>query len=451
MGAPSIPAVIPEPFANGNPSLRNTIPDTTSTSGAASWQQGFPSVTMQPTIAGGIPPLGQDFNGVGYALSQYAFYAQAGALFPYQSAVSTLLGGYGLGAMLVSATDATIIWFNTVNNNTTNPDATDGSAAGWVALFAYGYATINSLVGGSGNPLNLTNAQVTRKVIVLNGTLTGNLTVYFPQGVLRDWLIVNNTTGSFTTTVRTNASGTPASVAVPQGGPSNPLGVYSDGTNMYPTVAPLGVPISQANTPSTLVERTNTGNVLAGYFNSAIGIDALGVVNLYFDSGDNYIRKNSLGYIEAAMALSAIGGQVTAGQVPSPAVTQYAPNILSNAALTGVPTTPTAAVGTATTQVASTAFAAGTSAISASNGTGTQSSFTLPNGVIVKFGQTGVFTSGSFTVNFTTPFPTRGYIAAPFAVSSTNQVNASSVPNTGGFTINGGSSGITCMWFAIGI
>lgn len=445
MGAPTVPPVIPQPFANNNPSLRNTIPNTTSTAGLASWDQGWPSDTMQPVVAGGVPPFGQDFNGLEFALSSHDYYVQAGALFPFQSAVATAIGGYGVGALLGSVSDPDVVWFNTAANNSTDPDS--GGTTGWVSLFAYGFDTHNTLTGGS---LTLTNIQAARKFIVLNGTLGSNLTVFLPASVLKDWLFINNTSGSFTTTVRTTAGGSPASVQVPQGGWANPLGVYSDGTNVYPTVAPLGIPIDQAATPLTLVERTNNGYVLATYFNSAIGADNLGIVNVYTDSGDDYIRKNSLANFEAQLALANIGGQVTAGQVPLSAVIQYAANILANAALTGVPTTPTAANGTSNTQVASTAFAAGITALAGSNAPGTQSSFTLPNGVTVKFGQTGFFSGTNFTVGFTNPFNTIGYVAFPIGVNTSNNIYPTAAPTTGGFTIAGGSSGITCVWVAIG-
>ena len=54
---------------------------------------------------------------------------------------------------------------------------------------------------------------------------------------------------------------------------------------------------------------------------------------------------------------SQLSGSVSNGQVPQSAVTQYIAAILANAALTGTPTTPTAAAGTQNTQVSSTAFA----------------------------------------------------------------------------------------------
>lgn len=447
MPAPTVPPVIPIPFATNNPTLRTDIPDTTTDPGQASWDQGFPADTMQPVVAGGVPPFGQNFNGLEFALSSHDYYIQAGATFPFQAAVAAAIGGYGVGAIIGSATDATIIWVNTLANNTTNPDATDGSAAGWASLFSYGFATPAAVTGAG--TVTLSNSDASRRFIVLTGTLGGNQLVQLPQGMLQSWLIINNTTGAFTLTLKTTAGG--SGVAVPQGGFSNPLGVYSDGTNIYPTVAPLGVPISQASDPLTLVERTNTGAIAVGSINSAIGVDNATIVNVYTDSGDGNIRKSAFGSnFEPSMNLANVGGVITPAQVPLSAVIQYVTNILASAALTGTPTTPTAAPGTADTQVASTAFAAGTAALAGSNGPGTQSSFTLPNGVTVKFGQTSAFTGTNFNVAFTNPFGTIGYVALVIGVNSSNDVFPTSAPSTAGFQIGGGSSGLTCLWIAVG-
>lgn len=57
-----------------------------------------------------------------------------------------------------------------------------------------------------------------------------------------------------------------------------------------------------------------------------------------------------------SIAFTQLTGSIANGQVPSAAVLQHLALILASAALTGTPTTPTAAPGTNTTQVASTAF-----------------------------------------------------------------------------------------------
>lgn len=448
MATPAVPPVIPQPFANNNAALRNTIPNTTSTPGQASWDQGFPADTMQPVVAGGVPPFGQDMNGVEFALSSHDYYVQAGALFPFQTAVATAIGGYGVGTLL-SSTDPTIVWFNTVANNMTDPDG--GSAAGWVTLFSYGYATPS--IPGAGN-YALTNAEATRKVVVLNGTLTGNLTVIVPN-TLQDWLFVNNTSGAFTTTVRTAAGG---GVAVPQGGFSNPLGVYGDGTNIYPTVAPLGVPIDQAATPLTIVERTNAGYILATYFNQSSPIEnpPVGAVFVQNVAGDGFLRKASLAYLESVMDLAAMGGQVTPAQVPYSTISQYLSLIYTNASLTGAIAN-TRPLGDSTLGVANTAFVNPGSSLT-SNGFRRNPDFSIEQwGVVSK----AAATQGT-TVTFNVPFPNA---CLNVQLTGTSAAGPSSTPwyqsigafNAGNFTINANDFGggganptINVYWRAVG-
>lgn len=113
--------------------------------------------------------------------------------------------------------------------------------------------------------------------------------------------------------------------------------------------------------------------------------------------------------------LSQLGGTVSNAQVPQSAVTQYVAAILANAALTGTPTTPTAAAGTQNTQVSSTAFAQNAANVAAA-GVIAGASLTNPgymalsNGWIVQGGSVplGTIVSGSTasgTGTFYQPFP----------------------------------------------
>ncbi|KVS50710.1 hypothetical protein WK39_28020 [Burkholderia cepacia] len=126
------------PFATNG--LKNTIPEASQAGvvpGAASLNDGFPPNTMQPKTQGGIPPDGKDFNGILFVLSAVARWMQAGGSFIYDPAFASNpnLGGYPKGAALLRA-DLAGFWFNTADNNTTSPDAVDGSARGWVSLNA---------------------------------------------------------------------------------------------------------------------------------------------------------------------------------------------------------------------------------------------------------------------------------------------------------------------------
>lgn len=123
------PSLIPIPFANSG--ARNTIPTMPpSTPGLASLESGFPPVTMTPVAAGGIPPSGMDFNGILNLLSDSVRWFQAGGSFSYNAEFSTAIGGYPLGAVLLSA-DGSGFWRSAINNNTSNPD---GGGSGWVPV-----------------------------------------------------------------------------------------------------------------------------------------------------------------------------------------------------------------------------------------------------------------------------------------------------------------------------
>lgn len=442
MSGAAKPPVIPEPFANtADPLYITTIPDTTAVAGRASYRLGFPPLTMQPVAGGGKPPFGQDVNGILFALSSHDFYVQAGQLFQWDTTVAAAISGYAIGTLLGS-TDGKTVWFNTTAGNVTNPDAVDGSAAGWVSLFASGFQPFAGLTGGV-TALNPT--QAARKVITLSGTLTSNLAIVLPNWAAPAgrWLFINNTAGAFTTTART-AAGT--GVNIPQGGPSNPLEVYGDGTNIYPAVSPLAVPISQGADPLTLAERTNNGYLYATYFNSNAPQDNLSIVSVLTDHGDGFVRKNSAGNFAAQFPLSAFAGQVTAGQVPLAAVIQYTANILASAALTGTPTAPTAAPNTSTPQVASTAFANPGSSLA------NPGSFRLPSGHLVCYG-TANPNGGGVTVTLPggLSYTSAGtYVVGAISVASSAVQTwvASGTQTANSFSLH--NSGGTAFWFTIG-
>lgn len=86
MPIPVTPEIIPLPFAqNGQ---KNVIPERggATTDPSASWNAGFPPITMINKQAGGKPPYGMDFNGIFNALSQHIFFSQSGCVYPWMGA-----------------------------------------------------------------------------------------------------------------------------------------------------------------------------------------------------------------------------------------------------------------------------------------------------------------------------------------------------------------------------
>lgn len=207
------------PFANGDAS-RVEIPVTTADPTRASQTLGFPPLTMQPPESGGVPPQGEDFNGGMNQIARVAWWVLNGGGWPFDATFATngSINGYPNGATLQAA-DFRGDWINTSDNNQNNPDTT---GTGWVPGFQYGVTALSGLTGGTVTP---TPAQAAKGTITLAGTLTSALTIVLPAW-LKTWTITNNTTGAFTTIVKTAAG---SGVVVNQAANANVVG---DGTNI---------------------------------------------------------------------------------------------------------------------------------------------------------------------------------------------------------------------------
>src|SRR5690606_14679104 len=111
-GQPTPPTLV-EPFANGAAPefIEYPIPATTVDPGRASLELGFPPQTMQPVIAGGTPPYGQDINGILRMATAHLCAISAGQLYQYNSDLATAMGGYAAGAVL-GMSDGSGVWLN---------------------------------------------------------------------------------------------------------------------------------------------------------------------------------------------------------------------------------------------------------------------------------------------------------------------------------------------------
>lgn len=132
MQASDIPSKFPIPWANSAGSgYTRAVPEASQigiTNGAASLTDGFPPLTFLPTASGGVPPFGQDTNGILKQITQWLRWAEAGAPVAWDSVFSAAIGGYPNGAIVASATTPQLWWLSTADNNTTNPDS---GGAGW--------------------------------------------------------------------------------------------------------------------------------------------------------------------------------------------------------------------------------------------------------------------------------------------------------------------------------
>lgn len=115
------PSKILTPWASSG--LKNAIPATANpVTGNAGYDQGFPAINMTPKEAGGIPPFGQDFNGILFSITEILRYLQAGGIPSFSSAMASAVSGYPKGALLLGSNGINI-WQNQLDGNTTNPDS----------------------------------------------------------------------------------------------------------------------------------------------------------------------------------------------------------------------------------------------------------------------------------------------------------------------------------------
>lgn len=125
----SAPAKIVEAFAvNGS---KNVVPVPSQigiTPGAASYNDGFPPLTMTPVSSGGIPPSGLDMNGILNEATAIDWWSSAGAGFKFDSMFAGAVGGYPIGARILNAA-GTDYWLSIIDNNSNNPDT---GGAGWI-------------------------------------------------------------------------------------------------------------------------------------------------------------------------------------------------------------------------------------------------------------------------------------------------------------------------------
>jgi hypothetical protein len=129
----NIPAKFNIPFANsaGGPFTR-PIPQGSQigvNAGYASLTDGFPPLNFLPVASGGVPPFGQDFNGLLNQATAWNRWHSAGGPVLYDATFQSAIGGYPNGAIVGSLIVQGNYWMSTVDNNVTNPDS---GGAGWI-------------------------------------------------------------------------------------------------------------------------------------------------------------------------------------------------------------------------------------------------------------------------------------------------------------------------------
>jgi len=229
---------------------------TTNTTTAGTWATvtfgaGTSSANASSLAGYGLTAIGTTLN-QSYGVT--AYYSSATIPTTVRAQLITWSGGAGTLTLPASGT-AGANWFFMVKNIGTGivtlqpsgTDTIDGNSyqqlqltesivlvcngSGWNS-FGYGrsnsFAYTELALSVTGGTTTLTSAQAANTIQIYTGTLTSNQILIVPQTV-QLYTITNNTTGSYTFTVKTSASGG-ATVTVNQ---STSLVLICDGTNVY--------------------------------------------------------------------------------------------------------------------------------------------------------------------------------------------------------------------------
>jgi len=157
-------------------------------------------------------PTREDFNGALFTATQLIAYLHQWGVAEWDSAQEFNAGSIAnvAGVLYVSQVDANI------GNDPTADDGTN-----WIPLSAENETAITGLAA---TDVTLTMEDAAAGIISLDGTLTANVNVVLPA-IFKQWIIVNNTTGAYTVTVKTAAG-----AGVPLNSGTNQ--VYCDGTDI---------------------------------------------------------------------------------------------------------------------------------------------------------------------------------------------------------------------------
>lgn len=124
------PKLLSKPWASDG--LKNNIPaerDGGLAQEAATYAEGFPSITMTPISVGGKPPSGKDMNGVLYEISAHTVWQNQGGRYRFDQAFCDAVGGYPKGAVLINDTLDTE-YISLADANTHNPN-NGGNTGKW--------------------------------------------------------------------------------------------------------------------------------------------------------------------------------------------------------------------------------------------------------------------------------------------------------------------------------
>ena len=165
----STPPLISVPFADSG--AKNLIP-IASASPLASYTDGFPVVTMTDPDAGGVPPSGEDFNGIFNIITQHLLYINSGGKYRFNADQATAIGGYPLG-FVVQSNDGGSEYVSLIGANTYDPNTPTNVGPYWAP-----YAGAASMDGHYAIDTGAANAYVVAQSPARSANTKGNLVTF---------------------------------------------------------------------------------------------------------------------------------------------------------------------------------------------------------------------------------------------------------------------------------
>lgn len=169
----------------------------------ASFTTGFPPATRTARTAGGIPPRGLDMNGILFMTSAHIAWIAAGNGYAFNTDVVATATGYNVGAILRSAVDPQTHFYNTLADNTNDPDSV---LTGWLAFNPVtaafvgdqsetlvvgaqavaldpGVAFLDAAAHASGSSISALTGASNGQIVTVTNDGSGALTLTFAGGV----------------------------------------------------------------------------------------------------------------------------------------------------------------------------------------------------------------------------------------------------------------------------
>jgi len=161
-------------------------------------------------------------------------------------------------------------WDQPLNYNASILDQVFGNTT--YVVLPTGASATTAITGPSSSAAGSTT-QAMR--LYFQSALTANQTATIPSGISGQWIAYNGTSGAYTVTLKTSASGS-TGVTLPQG---YNLIVYSDGTNVYKADDALINPVSSLSITGALSVGGNSTFTGTATFNGASTFNATATLN----------------------------------------------------------------------------------------------------------------------------------------------------------------------------